>query len=227
MEKWNYPDSFRTTLVVENNGEIVYFTNAMQAATPEELSRMLTLREKNRRLDPLGYELNKASSLQSLSFNRPFPRDIILVDRNDTVFTAWKEPANYSPIICYRTFSNLKMVISGSVGLIRKAKIIPGISNLTLRPTTAYAAIYYHEVWRKGLKSKSDQEIIDLYNSITGKGYRGHGGTIQMSILGEEILSRGFDSSIILALNKYSSLQSISYSRRVRLINNKLEFEEE
>ncbi|MEI7421898.1 MAG: hypothetical protein WCK18_07380 [Prolixibacteraceae bacterium] len=50
---------------------------------------------------------------------------------------------------------------------------------------------------------------------------------MRFTTLGDEILSRGFDSSTIITLYKYGSIQSTSYSRRVRLIDNKLEFETE
>ena len=46
-----------------------------------------------------------------------------------------------------------------------------------------------------------------------------------MSELGREINSRSFDSSIIIKLNEDGSICKANYAKKVKLINNKLEFE--
>ncbi len=224
MKELHYPYSKQITLVIENYGKIVYFSLAVQATTQEEMLRQLKLRERHKDLDPLGFEFEHPQTPRSISFTQPYAMDVIGVDMYDNVLCTWTEPANHSKTRSYRTFSGLRTLVVCPEGLSQRTGIIPGVSKLTLRTSMSYTAIYYQEVWAKELKLKSDQEIIDMYNNWIGKGYMGTAGNISRSTLGSEIASRPFDSSLIIKHNEYGRISGVNFSKRVRLINNKLEF---
>jgi hypothetical protein len=226
MEKLRVPYSAQVTLVIENYNEIVWFSHAVQSMTYDNLIHQMKVRKKHPAPEPLGFEFEEPVTMDGVDFYPGYPCDIILVDKYTNILSCWTEP-DFSELSGCRNSNGVKIMVLCPEGFIHESGIIQGVSKLTLRSSMAWAPIYYQEVWRKGLKTKSDQEIIDIFNSLTGKRYRGYSGTVKMSTLGDEILSRGFDSSIIITLNKYGSLCSTNYSKKVRLIDNKLEFEPE
>ncbi|MEI7830722.1 MAG: hypothetical protein WCI31_13180 [Prolixibacteraceae bacterium] len=224
MKELNYPYSKQVTLVIENNDEIVYYSLAVLATTFGEFNRQLKMMKKQPEPKPLGFEFDESETIEGVDFYPGFPSDIILVDSSANILCNWTEP-DFSGLYSGKTFYAVKTMVICPEGFIQKSGIKRGVSKLTLRSSMAYAAIYYQDVWLKKIKLNTDQEIIDIYNNMAGKGYRGHGGTLQMSVLGHEIFSRSFDSSILFTLNTNGKISSISFAKKVKLVGNKLEYE--
>jgi hypothetical protein len=224
MRKKRVPYSDQVTLVIENDNEIVWFSHAVQAMTYENMIYQLEIRKKQPEDDPLGFEFEEPATMEGVDYYPGFPCDIILVDRYDNVLGNWTEP-DFSEINGSRNFSGVKTMLICPQGFNKKSGLIQGVSKLTLRSSMAWAAIYTHEVYAKELRSRSDQEIIDSFNAWVGKGYMGNLGNCTRSAIGKEIFARSFNYSIIFRPGTNGTCDSVSMQKRVKLVENRLEFE--
>ena len=77
--------------------------------------------------------------------------------------------------------------------------------------------------WTILLKKKSNQELINTFNSSVGINAFGVYRSIYLSVLQQEIVSRSWDcSQIVKICPNTNSVMSISFALPVELINNKL-----
>lgn len=224
MKKLRVPYSSRVTLVIEHFDEIVWFSHAIQAMTLENLDYQQKLRKKHPDPEPLGYQLDEPTTFEGVDFYPGFPCEVILVDRYDNILSCWPEP-DFSEDYGRRNFNGVKTLLFFPEGFIRESGLIQGVSKLTLRSSMAWAPIYCSEVWSKELKIMSDQEIIALYNSMACTGYMGNLGSSRRHTLGKEIQSRSFDYSVIFSPGSHGSIDFISFEKKVRLAENRLEVE--
>ena len=224
MKKKRVPYSSGVTLVIENYNEIVWFSHAVQAMTYENMIHQMEMRKKHPEPEPLGFEFEEPNSMYGVDYYQGYPCDIILVDRYDNIISSWTEP-DFSENRGRRNFDGIKIMLLCPKGFIKDSGIIQGISKLTLRSSMAWASIYTHEVYAKELKSMTDQEIIDSLNLWVGKGYMGNLGNCMRLAIGKEILARSFDYSIIFRPATNGSYDSVSMQKRVKLVENRLEFE--
>jgi len=226
MTDYNYPESDQVVLVIENEGEIVFFSLAAEAKTHLELMRRMQLRtRKMPDFEPVGFKFDNPDAPMDLGFNQLYPTDVILVDKYDTIIRAWTEPANPTPLTHRTTVYGLCTIVLCSEGLSDHMGIVPGISKLTLRSSMSYGPIYCQQIWAKELKVQTDEEIIKTFNGMAGKKYGGPAANAHRSTLGQEILSRSFDSSLLFELHPDGSIKTICFAKKVKLVNNKLEYE--
>jgi hypothetical protein len=214
------------TLIISTQDDV------FPAITEIELSdfnlfQSLLYRERNGNFQSLTLKFENYNSSIAVNFNYRFVVEVILVSFDDKVIKIYTERGISSKISNVKLIEGIKIAILAPKGFVKEHGIKTNETSIKLAGSMAYPAVYYQDVWGKELKTKSDGEIIDIYNELAGKGYMGYGGNCQRSALGSEINSRNFDSSLIITLNENKTIKSISYRAKVKLVNNKLEYTED
>lgn len=224
MGEFVHSSGRQVTLVVEHDEEIVYYSVADQYFSTEALHSELKRRVKKADPDPLALEICDLIPARFRKSTRQVLVDFILVGAGDLVISTKTEPVEYLEFLSAHPPVYLEAVVTGKTGLIRKSGIIPGTSRVTLRSATAYPAIFLHDKLLPELQAMSDRKLINAFNRKAGKGYMGMGGNISRSLLGQVMHSRDFDSSCIITSNPDGTICRIHWGRKVKLVNNRLEF---
>lgn len=73
-------------------------------------------------------------------------------------------------------------------------------------------------------KNKTDEELINTFNSYVGLRNWGHFISHYIRIMADEIKTRNFDSTILFKKTKIHGYDTFCLGKKVILINNRLEF---
>ena len=76
-------------------------------------------------------------------------------------------------------------------------------------------------------KNKADEELINTFNSHVGLRNWGHFISHYIKIMADEIKTRNFDSTIIFGKTKIHGYDTFCLGKKVILINNRLEFQDD
>jgi hypothetical protein len=220
--KNNYRE--QCTLVITTGDDVFPEISEIELADFSLIPSLLNRDDKGN-FQPLTLKFDSLESIIVVNFNYGFKVEILCIDQDGLVVELHTE-AGHSLLGKIKLFKGFSLIVFSPKGFAVKRGIVVGKTKITLASPMAYGPYYNQHVWRKENSTKSDQEIIDVYNSITGRGYMGIAGSSRMNEIGREIHSRDFDSSKIISLNEDGSIKSISFAKKVRLLNGRLEFDE-
>lgn len=226
MEEEIYIDGEQITLVIEQDEQIDFFSIAYLMKRHQDIDRMPVMDAgPDSECEALVFSFDPLDEPWIPWASLPYAVDVVLADRFDTIFLIATVPAHSSTAILQEHAARAARVIICPGGLLPERCFLPGSRKISIRSNSSYGSIYCQEVWSKELKASSDEELIQTFNRMTGIRNGGFGANAQRNAIGNEIHARPFDSSILFTHYPNGSIQSISFGKRVKLSNNRLEYE--
>lgn len=223
MDHLTFPFEEQGTLLFRNNSYETLGVHTEVAKSKIELFQSLNYREKKEDFNPLTLVFENPNMSYQVSFNYQFDIDVIHVDHQGVVVKTYSEQANLSKSQYVKLFSGLQMVIICPQGFVEDNNIITQFMFAELASGVPHEGVYFRSHAAREYKLKSDRELIKIFNAKVNADVFGFCNGIDFKVLVKEMFKRSFDSSVIIHSVEDSKYMSCMYTRKVKLVKNKLE----